>query len=412
MGLPDGGTGTTGGVTTPKIFKCILNMDAYIRVSGGTDEVRSIQRWLNGRYWTKDAYSIGPADGIYSRDVQKSLMIAIQYELGIAAPNGNFGPATQDGLRMKNFGEGASGLWVELFSAACVFNSPVPTGSSDTGTPTTWRSNYDGKLREWVQVFQRFCKLPDSGRSDYQTWAQLLVSMGDADRPATGSDTRFEITASRAQWLRANGYTVVGRYLYDPPGSTLDKEIKPGELQTIFSNGLKVFPIYQDNARKLSDFTYTQGYQHALNAHSLAESYGFNRGTVIYFAVDYDATREEIDAAIVPYFHGVAAGTSVRWSAGRPGPATPSCRACRGASPATSASRSRRTGPSTRSRSSRSPMGRTPSTSTATWSPAPTPARAAWARRPARPTTSSTTSGACTTSRSPTPEATATSLNW
>ncbi|MER5356901.1 glycoside hydrolase domain-containing protein [Streptomyces sp. NPDC002785] len=307
MGLPDGGIGTAGGVTTAKIFKCILNMDAYAKVSGGTDEVRSIQRWLNGRYWTKGAYSIGPADGIYSRDVQKALMIAIQYELGIADPTGNFGPATQEGLKTKNLGEGDSGLWVELFSAACVFNSPVPTGTSDTGTPTTWRSNYDAKLREWVQIFQRFSKLDDNGRADYRTWAQLLVSMGDPDRPASGSDTRFEITASRAQWLRSNGYNVVGRYLYDPPGSTLDKEIKPGELETIFSNGLKVFPIYQDNARQLADFTYTRGYQHALNAHKLAADYGFNRGTVIYFAVDYDATREEIDAAIVPYFHGVAA---------------------------------------------------------------------------------------------------------
>ncbi|MEV2248456.1 glycoside hydrolase domain-containing protein [Streptomyces sp. NPDC049970] len=310
MGLPDGGTGTAGGVTTPKIFKCILNMDAYTKVIGGTDDIRSIQRWLNGSYWTRDAYTIGPCDGIYSRDVQKSMMIAIQYELGIAAPNGNFGPATQAGLQTKNLGEGSSGLWTQLFSAACVFNSPVPTGSSDAGTPTTWRSTYDSKLREWVEIFQGFCKLEVSGRSDYPTWAQLLVSMGDPDRPATGSDTRFEITASRAQWLRNNKYEVVGRYLYDPPGSTLDKEIKPGELNTMFSNGLNVFPIYQDNARQLSDFTYSHGYQHALNAHQLAAGYGFNRGTVIYFAVDYDATREEIDAAIVPYFHGIAAGLS------------------------------------------------------------------------------------------------------
>ncbi|WP_432023597.1 glycoside hydrolase domain-containing protein [Streptomyces parvus] len=308
MGLPEGGTGTQGGITTAKIYKCILNMDAYIRVPGGTDDVRSIQRWLNGRYWTKDAYSIGPCDGIYSRDVQKALMIAIQYELGIAAPNGNFGPSTQAGLKNQNLGQGSSGLWVDLFSAACVFNSPIPTGTSDTGIPTTWRSSYDAKLAEWVREFQRFCKLEVNGRSDYQTWAQLLVSMGDPDRDVTGSDTRFEITASRAKWLRDNKIEIVGRYINDPPGSTLDKEIKPGELNIIFSNGLRVFPIYQDNARKFADFTYTQGYQHALNAHKLAAEYGFNRGTVIYFAVDYDATRGEIDAAIVPYFHGVAAG--------------------------------------------------------------------------------------------------------
>jgi peptidoglycan hydrolase-like protein with peptidoglycan-binding domain len=71
---------------------------------------------------------------------------------------------------------------------------------------------------------------------------------------------------------------------------------------------MRVFPIYQDNARQLSDFTYSHGYRHALNAHQLAVGYGFNRGTVIYFAVDYDATQEQIDSAIVPYFQGVQAG--------------------------------------------------------------------------------------------------------
>ncbi|WP_308115085.1 glycoside hydrolase domain-containing protein [Streptomyces thermodiastaticus] len=50
-------------------------------------------------------------------------------------------------------------------------------------------------------------------------------------------------TASRATWLYGNGYRYVGRYIHDPPNSTLDKEIKPGELDTIFAAGLKVFPI-------------------------------------------------------------------------------------------------------------------------------------------------------------------------
>jgi peptidoglycan hydrolase-like protein with peptidoglycan-binding domain len=307
MGLPDGGTGTAGGQVTPKIFKCVLNMDAYVVVTSGTDKVRGIQQWLNGRYWQRDAYTIGPCDGIYSRDVQKSLMIALQYELGISEPTGNFGPGTQAGLRGHTVREGDSGIFVQLFSAACVFNEPIPLG--DDNVRTTQRSTFDSRLTEYVTAFQQFSELlPASGVGDYPTWAQLLVSMGDSDRPAHGCDTRFEITASRAKWLADNGYRAVARYLYDPPGSTLDKEIKPGELQTIFGAGLKVFPIYQDNARQLSDFTYSQGYQHALNAHKHASDYGFNRGTVIYFAVDYDATQDEIDSAIVPYFQGVQAG--------------------------------------------------------------------------------------------------------
>nr|WP_308314720.1 glycoside hydrolase domain-containing protein [Streptomyces sp. CNQ085] len=216
---------------------------------------------------------------------------------------------------------GDSGIFVELFTAACVFNEPVILrGLDDSEVRTTRKEDFDDKTKEFVEIFQEFSQLYRStdanyGVGDYDTWAQLLVSMGNPDREATGSDTRFEITASRADWLRGNGYRLVGRYLYDPPGSTLDKEIKPGELQTIFDAGLRVFPIYQDNARRLSDFTYSQGYQHALNAHDLATQYGFNRGTTIYFAVDYDAQQWEIDGhpeGIVTYFNGVVAGLASR----------------------------------------------------------------------------------------------------
>ncbi|MDQ0405029.1 MULTISPECIES: glycoside hydrolase domain-containing protein [unclassified Streptomyces] len=304
MGLPEG-----DGVLNVKIIKAILNMDAYVVVAGGSEEVQGIQRWLNGRYWDRSAYSIGPADGIYSRDVQKSLMVALQYELGIAAPNGNYGPATQAGLRSHPVAQGDSGTLVQIFSAACVFNSPTYDDELNA-IPTAWRSSFDDKLAEWVRAFQKFNKLEVNGDGDFQTWSQLLVSMGDPDRPATGSDTRYEITPSRAKWLKDNKYEIVGRYIYDPPGSTLDKEIKPGELDTIFSHGLRVFPIYQDNARELDDFTYANGYQHGLNAHELASGYGFNPGTTIYFAVDYDATQEAIDGSpkgIIVYFHGVQA---------------------------------------------------------------------------------------------------------
>ncbi|MBQ1443082.1 MAG: DUF1906 domain-containing protein [Renibacterium sp.] len=301
MGLPLG-------ATSPVVFRCVLNMDAYVVLAGGTANVREIQQWLNGRYWQKEEYSIGPCDGIYSRDVQKSLMIALQYELGVAIPTGNFGPGTQAGLRSRTLRQGDSGIFVELFSSACVFNEPVPLGGDIGDVRTSKRTTFDAKLAEYVSAFQQFSQLPATGQGDYQTWAQLLVSMGDPDRPAAGCDTRFSITLSRAQWLVDNGYRAIGRYIYDPPESTLDKDIKPGELQTIFDAGLSVLPIYQDNGRLLSDFTYAQGYQHALMAHERAAGYGFNRGTVIYFAVDYDATQDDIDSAIIPYFQGVQTG--------------------------------------------------------------------------------------------------------
>ncbi|WP_329275722.1 hypothetical protein [Streptomyces sp. NBC_01451] len=42
----------------------------------------------------------------------------------------------------------------------------------------------------------------------------------------------------RGGGLWDNLYEVVGRYPYDLPGSTLDKEVKPGELATVFGAGL------------------------------------------------------------------------------------------------------------------------------------------------------------------------------
>ncbi|SFQ68272.1 glycoside hydrolase domain-containing protein [Amycolatopsis rubida] len=300
----DTGVGNLIGTVDPKLFKAILTMDAYVLLAGGTEQIRHIQQWLNGSYAGKSTYFIGPCDGLYSRDVQKALVKALQYEFGIPESdvNGNFGPATKAGLRNHPLQFGDSGIFVQLFSAACVFNGTVDN------TSTAFKSTFDGKLVEWVKAFQVFSALESSGRGDYPTWAQLLISTGDQDRPAGAGDTRHHISVDRAKALKAAGYHVVGRYLDEPPDSTLDKEIQPGELEAIFAGDMRVFPIWQYNSRRLEDFTYAQGHEHARRAHDRALGYGFNAGTVIYFAVDYDATGEEITSNVVPYFLGVQAG--------------------------------------------------------------------------------------------------------
>ncbi|WP_314247862.1 glycoside hydrolase domain-containing protein [Streptomyces kutzneri] len=299
MGLVKGGPNVEA-----KFLKALLTLDAYVVVSGGTEKVRDIQRWLNGRYSDRSSFNIGPADGIYSRDVQKSLMKALQYESGVAddAASGNFGPTTQASLQAHQVGPGSSGIFVQLFSAACVFN----------GLAVSFASSYSDDLKSKVTAFQKFSALANTdGRGDYDTWCQLLVSMGNPDRRATACDTRFTISLARAKALKAAGYEVVGRYLDEEvidPKYDLNKEIMPGELDQIFDGGLRFFPISQYNARKLADFTYSEGYRHGSKAHDRAETvYKLNRGTVIYFAVDYDATDPEISSNIVPYFHGVQA---------------------------------------------------------------------------------------------------------
>lgn len=38
------------GSVTPKLFKALLTMDAYIVIGNGTEKMRSIQQWLNRKY--------------------------------------------------------------------------------------------------------------------------------------------------------------------------------------------------------------------------------------------------------------------------------------------------------------------------------------------------------------------------
>ncbi|WP_405992050.1 glycoside hydrolase domain-containing protein [Streptomyces sp. NBC_00986] len=297
--------------TQAKVFKAVLNMDAYVVLAGGTDEVRSIQQWLNSRYWTKSTFTIGPADGHFSRDVQQALMKAIQLELGIAEDQatGTFGPATQAALKTHPVTVGDSGIFVQLFSAACVFNQPV---IDSKGIPwnTSFKSTFDDKLTDFVTQFQTFSALPVNHYGDFATWAQLLISTGDPDRSVNASDTAYTITPSRGSKMYADGYRYVGRYINESPGGG-SKILEEGELADIFGAGLHVFPIFQGAARAYSDFDWSHGYDDGLLAHDQAVHFGFNRSAVIYFACDYDATSDEMPK-IIEYFQGVQSGLSTR----------------------------------------------------------------------------------------------------
>lgn len=104
--------GTYPGSSLWKVVKGLLNMDAYVTVNSGSETIRSIQQWLNGRYVLRKDYYVIPCDGHHSRDVAKSMLLAIQYELGMAdgVANGAFGPGTQAGLKSHTLSTGSSGV--------------------------------------------------------------------------------------------------------------------------------------------------------------------------------------------------------------------------------------------------------------------------------------------------------------
>lgn len=300
MGFPT----TTTGTVSPKVFKGLLTMNAYVLLAQGNSGIRSVQQWLNARYLGRANFFVGPCDGLFSRDMQKAMIYGIQYEIGMtdAVANGNYGPGTQQGIRdygVKQEGDvDGSRKMIQLFQGALRCN----------GYGVPFDGTFSGATSALTVAFQQFVMLPTTGTSDYQTWSSLLVSTGDPTRPGQAADCVTMVNDVRAQVLKSNGYLTVGRYLTTVQGSSLDKKIQPYELAAIFGAGLTIFPIFQEAGSAVENFSYTQGVAAAKKAHAAASGYGFRSGTVIYFAVDFDATQDQIEQAVVPHFEGIRDG--------------------------------------------------------------------------------------------------------
>ncbi|MEU4250226.1 glycoside hydrolase domain-containing protein [Amycolatopsis sp. NPDC026612] len=306
----------------PHVCRGLLRMDQFRLIPQGDVTIQRVQQRLNSRYVAGvgiPAMILVPCDGVYTRDVQQGFMMGLQYELGLAVSsiNGNFGPATQAALKGRGSGRLVGDLRY-LFRAACYFNSPTPGPNGqliyrpdDIGTDDDTASH-----RGWLRAFQTFCQLPATVTNDYGTWAQLLISTGDAERTVAGCDCVKEITAVRGQALRSAGYQIVGRYLdEDVPADDpryLGKALKPSEPQTILDAGLRFFPLFQYYGRVLSNFTYAKGLSHGQIATDKAAGYRIPAGSCLYFAVDYDALDVDIDSNIKPYFQGVREGIRQR----------------------------------------------------------------------------------------------------
>ncbi|QTN01134.1 DUF1906 domain-containing protein [Sediminibacillus dalangtanensis] len=288
------------GVVTPKLFKAILTMDAYIVVNNGSSVIREIQQFLNRTYNHRKNFFFGPCDGHFSRDTQKALVYAIQYEEGLpdSVANGNFGPTTRSELPVLELGDSDSDKnFVRLYQASLIFNNQD--------------SPFDGVFSQEVanatRIFQEFAKLPVTGKADYQTWASLLVSTGDPNRRGDACDTSTEVTFKRGLAIKNAGYDIVGRYLTNAHiPDPLNKKIQPGELDQIFGAGLSVFPIFQTYGGDASYFGKNQGRADAIEAFNAAKEYGFPEGTTIYFAVDFDAMNYQITDNVLPYFKAVS----------------------------------------------------------------------------------------------------------
>lgn len=121
---------------------------------------------------------------------------------------------------------------------------------------------------------------------------------------ALGCDTATRVTATHLAAIQQEGMTFIGRYLNRLNGG--HDELTESEAQRISDAGLYIVSFYQAAGTTTpAHFTYENGMADAEDAIRLANAIGQRSGSPIYFAVDFDASLDEIRSNIAPYVRGV-----------------------------------------------------------------------------------------------------------
>lgn len=305
-GIPD------TGVLDSQLAQALFDMSAFVLVSGGDGSVRQMQQYLNANY--REYTGILPADGIYQRATNTALIYGVQVELGLGdIANGFWGPTTIATYKSA-FANGLSGNLIRLVQYALYVNMKEYL-TYNGGTIPSFTGSLDATTQNILSQFQSFMKLDpvQQGRPDSTTMYSLMLSSGSPARNFFGMDTSYQLDTNMINALVAYEVNYVGRYLTGTVGAGAterNKSLTRTEAQNIIKAGLKLVPIYQDNNPSLDYFTYNQGVKDAQLAVSAALNIGIPNGRTIYFAVDMDMTDDDITAAAIPYFQGVAAGIS------------------------------------------------------------------------------------------------------
>ena len=305
----DAGLINPDGVVTLNTMKALLSMDAFklLKSYGGKEVIREMQQKFNREY--EEYIGLMPCDGVYGRSTNKAVIYVLQAVEGmpVDVATGNFASKTQAScpdIPYKKTSSAAKSYSGSYYTDSQIYDfiELLQFGMYVNGVGDgTINGVFDTETQQNVTEFQKKFALPVTGNVDLTTWLSLFVSYGDKSRSALACDCATKLTATTAKTLYDNGYRYVGRYLTKVPGG-LDKDITAEEAQIILDAGLNFFPIYQTVGTKEEYFTAEQGASDANAAIEAARKLGVPNGTVIYFAVDFDATDVNITNSVLPYF--------------------------------------------------------------------------------------------------------------
>jgi Domain of unknown function (DUF1906)/Bacterial SH3 domain len=119
-------------------------------------------------------------------------------------------------------------------------------------------------------------------------------------------DTPFN-TAPKISCLVSHGIVAVIRYYnFSNSLSFPEKCLQLAEAQALGSQGVQIAVVFQQRQNQMADFTELKGKAAGRRAYRHAhDSIGQPGGSAIYFAVDFDASSDQIENNIAPYFEGV-----------------------------------------------------------------------------------------------------------
>ncbi len=296
----DAGCSDTSSTVTLNIMKALLSMNQFkLTIAyGGTQKIRTIQQKLNRKY--EEYIGLIPCDGVYGREMNKALIIALQKVEGYSKSEatGNFGSGTKSKLpivpSIGQISEQTEKDAIELVRYALCCN-----GYSSVNIDS---NQWDNTLSDIIEEFQGDMCIEQLRVCTVDTWMALLISTGNPDRSCTACDTVYEIRNTRVQNLKDKGISTIGRYIIGGEG----KEVDNNELKTIFDNGFKFIPIFQENGTpNINYFTAEQGKIDANRADLKARSFCIPQNSIIYFAVDTDPLDTQITSNILPYFEAI-----------------------------------------------------------------------------------------------------------
>lgn len=115
------------------------------------------------------------------------------------------------------------------------------------------------------------------------------------------------ICSDIASCLKQNGIDFVARY-YSRTTKNSNKRLSLEEATALNQADIALIAVYEDNPTSKDYFSSDRGKSDGKSAYAYAQDINQPSQSAIYFAVDYDATSQDIQGPIKEYFQGVFDG--------------------------------------------------------------------------------------------------------